>query len=98
MNQDNYFNYIVSRLTLDDMNVLGILSDNEANATFKAMWKKEVFEISGLTEANFRKVIYRLEAINFLGVVTGKKEHMYYITTFGVTAISKSLEGVEKVC
>lgn len=89
-----YFNHIVSKLTIDDMNILGILTDNDATATFKAMKKKDVHLKSGLSEANYRKIIYRLDAINFIETVTGNKEHMYYITTFGRKAVEKSLEEV----
>lgn len=94
MKAENYFQHIVSRLTLDEMDILGVLTDHDATATFKAMRKKEVYEKSGLTEANFRKVIYRLDAINFLETVTGNKEHLYYITNLGLMAVSQSLEGV----
>lgn len=91
---NNYFHHIVSKLTIDDMNILGILTDQDATATFKALKKRDVYERSGLTEANFRKIIYRLDAINFIETVTGSKEHMYYITSFGLSAIDQSLEGV----
>lgn len=94
MKQENYFKHIVSRLTIDEMNVLGILTDNDATATFKAMRKKEVFDRSCLSEANFRKIIYRLDAVNFIETVSGNKEHMYYITQFGLMAIDESLDGV----
>lgn len=94
MKGEHYFNHITSRLTLDEMDILGILADNDATATFKAMKKKEVFELSKKSEANFRKIIYRLDAINFLETVTGNKEHMYYVTNFGLYAIDQSLEGV----
>jgi predicted transcriptional regulator len=90
----DYFQHIVTKLTIDDMNILGILTDNDATATFKAMRKKDVFNKSGLSEANYRKVIYRLDAINFIETVTGSKEHMFFITNFGLTAVEQSIEGV----
>lgn len=95
--KNDYFQNIVNNLTLDDMNVLGILIDNEATATFKSMRKKDIFERSGLSEANYRKVIYRLDAINFIETVIGNKEHMLFITNFGIMAVEKSLEGVSNL-
>lgn len=94
MKGEHYFQHITSRLTIDEMNIIAVLTDNEATATFKAMKKKDVFELSKLSEANFRKIIYRLDAINFIETVTGNKEHMYYVTSFGLNAIDQSLEGV----
>lgn len=91
---DSYFNHIVSKLTIDDMNILGILTDNDATATFKAMKKKDIHKRSGLSEANYRKIIYRLDAINFIETVTGGKEHMFYITDFGKSAVERSLEEI----
>lgn len=87
----DYFSHIVKRLSFDDMNVLSILFDKDAVAKFKAVKKSEVFNSSELTEANFRKVVYRLDAINFLETVVGNKEHRYFITNFGVKAINDSL-------
>ena len=94
MHKEQYFQHVVSRLNLDEMNVLGILTDDDATATFKSMKKKELYERSGLSEANFRKIIYRLDAISFVETVTGSKEHMYYVTNFGLMAINQSLDGV----
>ena len=87
----DYFSHIVKRLTFDDISILSILSDSEATAKFKSLKKSDLSNDSGLTEANFRKAIYRLDAINFVETVTGHKEHRYYITELGMKAISESL-------
>lgn len=91
---ESYFKHIISRLTFNEISILGILADNDATASFKALKKKTLYKESNLTEANFRKYIYRLDAINFIEAVTGNKEHMYYITNFGLDAIDQSLQGV----
>lgn len=90
MNND-YFQHVVGKLNIDDMNILGILTDMDATATFKAIRKKDVFERSGLSEANYRKVIYRLDAMEFIQTVVGGKEHMLFITDYGTMAINHSL-------
>lgn len=92
---DNYFAEILSSLSHDDLKILGILNDEEANLKFKAIKKKTVGDISDLTEANFRKAIYRLEAIKFINVVTGQKEHKLFITDFGQRALFESLSKEE---
>jgi RIO-like serine/threonine protein kinase len=89
----DYFEHIVSRLTLDDMQILAMLSDKDFTASFKAVKKKEIFELLGFSEANYRKTIYRLDALNFIETLTGVKEHKIYITNYGLLAIQKSLEG-----
>lgn len=88
---EQYFDHILSRLTLDEMGILGVLLDYDATATFKAMKKKILFEHGGLSEANFRKIIYRLDALNFIETVSGNKEHMYFITGYGKNAMEKSI-------
>jgi hypothetical protein len=90
---DLYFQHIVARLTLDDISILGILADNKATAPFKAMRKKSFIEEMGISEANLRKTIYRLGAVDFIGTVIGNKEHKLFITDIGSLAIEKSLEG-----
>lgn len=92
---DNYFTEILSSLSNDDLRILGILNDEDASVKFKAIKKKSISEMSKLTEANFRKVIYRLEAIKFINVVTGQKEHKLYITEFGQKALFDSLSKEE---
>lgn len=90
----NYFNDVVSSLTIDDMNILGILYDKEATAGFKAMINNEVYEMSGLSEATYRRIIYRLAANKFIEIIGVKKQNALYITEYGIQAIMKSLEGV----
>lgn len=91
---DDYFKDVVSSLSIDDMNILGILYDNEALATFKAINGNEVFETSGLSEATYRKIIYRLIANKFVEAVTLKRQHSLFITQYGATALKTSLEGM----
>lgn len=90
---NSYFDYIVSKLDLNELKILGILYDNNAITTYKAMLKKNVIEESGLTEAKFRKSLTKLEANCFVEIVTGSKSHKIYLTDYGVSALSKSLEG-----
>lgn len=91
----SYFDTITSKLTLDDMNVLGILYDNDATAKFKSMTNKNVIEQTQLTHAKYRKAINRLDALHFIETVIGGKEHGLYVSEFGIAAINKNLEGVD---
>lgn len=93
MNND-YFKSVVSSLTVDDMNVLEILYRKESDAAFKAMSNSEVLQSSGLSEATYRRIIYRLEANKFIEIINVKKQNALYITRYGVEAILKSVEGV----
>lgn len=85
---DSYFTSIVNRLTLDDIQVLNTLSKQESTNRFSARTKKEILDKSELSEAMFRKCINRLDAIHFIEICTGNKEHLVYITDYGLQAIN----------
>lgn len=90
-----YFDHIISSLTIEDMAVLGILIDHDATAAFKAMKRNAVLDVSGMSLANFRKTIGQLTAMRLIEVVTGRKEHKIFLTVYGKQALEKSLEGVD---
>lgn len=90
----NYFQEVISSLTYNDMKVLGILFDNEADASFKAMKNTDILERTKLTEANYRKIIYRLVASKFIEVINHQKNKNIYITDFGVQALQTTMKGV----
>jgi hypothetical protein len=87
----DYFQQIVNRLTLDDLQVLTHLQDNEATATFKALKNQKLFELSSLSEAKYRKTIAKLASILFVETDSSEREHSLYITQYGLSAIRKSL-------
>jgi hypothetical protein len=89
---DNYFDHIVNRLRLDDIGMLAKLFDEDATVPFKAMSKKTILEELKISEANLRKTIYRLEAVDFVQAVTGIKEHKIYITELGALAIQEQFK------
>jgi len=89
---NDYFSYILSNLSLNEMKVLGILSDNQANMVFKAMKKKTIQDLSQLSTAKLRKSLDRLEANRFIDFVTSEKEHKIYITEYGQIALNQSLK------
>ncbi|WP_299831288.1 hypothetical protein [uncultured Metabacillus sp.] len=89
---NDYFSYILSNLSLNELSVLGILSDNQANLVFKSMKKKTIQDLSQLSTAKFRKSLDRLEANRFIEIVTNEKEHKIYITEYGQIALNQSLK------
>lgn len=89
---EQYFYDVVSSLSIEDMNVLGVLYDNDATATFKSMMTTQVSEGSGLSEATYRKIIYRLIGNKFIQVVTLKRQHSMFITQYGIQALKTSLK------
>jgi DNA-binding MarR family transcriptional regulator len=84
---DAYFLSLTDRLSLEEIELLNNLTSTESTTRFSAKTKKELFKISKLTEARFRKILYRLEALNFISIVAGSKEHLIYVTEYGQTAI-----------
>ncbi|WP_139996320.1 hypothetical protein [Paenibacillus paridis] len=89
---EEYFQYIVENLNVQDIQMLRILSNEGANAKYKAMLNAKAFEKSGLTEAKYRYVITRLTAMRFIEVNTTSKEHSLFINGYGKKALSATLE------
>ncbi|WP_080845580.1 hypothetical protein [Cytobacillus gottheilii] len=85
---DKYFNAIVDGLNLQDIEVLNVLTSTRATSLLSAITRKEVNDKVSYSEAIFRKTLQRLEAIKFVNVVTGNKEHSIYATEFGQNAIN----------
>jgi hypothetical protein len=52
-----YFELIIRKLTIDEMAVLGILLDKDATAAFKSIKRNDLFQLSQLSIANFRKTM-----------------------------------------
>lgn len=92
---ESYFHHIVSKLSYDEMSVLGYLSDNLADAMFKSIKKKDVQNEINLSTANFRKALYRLEANRFIEINSNSKEHRLFITEFGQLALNEQLQEEE---
>jgi DNA-binding IclR family transcriptional regulator len=91
---EQYFNDVVSSLSLDDMRILSILFDNEASAGFRAMKNIDIQNLSGLSESTYRRCVNRLRANKFIETFIGKKQHSLYVTHYGTQALKISLEGV----
>jgi predicted transcriptional regulator len=89
-----YFEHITRRLTIEELEILGRLLEEDATATFKAIKRKDVFEVSGWTLANFRKIMTKLTATALVSMVMGGKEQKVYLTNYGQEALEKSLEEV----
>lgn len=89
---DRYFLSLTERLSLEEIEILNSLTSNEASNRFSARTKKEVQEESKLSEAKFRKILYRLEAMNFIEIVSGSKEHLMFVTEYGQNAIHSIYE------
>jgi predicted transcriptional regulator len=92
---NTYLDEISDSLSINELSVLGLLTDHHADATFKSMKRGRLMELSNLSISDFRKVINRLEITKFIGIVYGQKEHKIFITEFGQYALAKSLEKIE---
>lgn len=91
----SYFDYISSKLTLDEMLILGYLNDKQANTAFKSVKRKQILEEIKLTMSRFRNALLKLDASGFIETVTGTKEHRIYVTEYGQMALSKQLQEEE---
>lgn len=87
-----YFDLVVKSLTLEDSHVLGILYEQDATAKVKAMISKNVSLQGNLSEAKFRKIVGRLQALIFVNINSDYKEHSMYITEYGLKALHQILD------
>ena len=92
---DSYKDVIISKLTLDDVLLLGILYENDATMTHKAMRKKSILEKSNLTDARYKKSLYRLSGGYLIDTVSGITEQRLFLTNEGCKATEIKLEGDE---
>lgn len=88
---DQYFYDVVDSLSMEEMSVLGILYDNQATVTFKSMNTTDVAGRCSLSDATYRKIMYRLSGNRFIELVKMKRQHSMYITHYGIEALRKSL-------
>lgn len=88
----SHFTSLVDRLTLEDMEVLNVLAKQESISRFSAKTKKEIIKETNLGESLLRKTIIRLEAMNFINIVLGNREHLLYVNEYGQEAIQHIYE------
>lgn len=91
---EQYFQEVVSELSIDDLRLLGFLFDHESTASFKSVTNIYVMNKCGFTEANLRKSVYRLVANKFISIVLMKRQQSFFITQWGVSALKKSINEV----
>ncbi|MWV44855.1 hypothetical protein GRF59_14635 [Paenibacillus sp. HJL G12] len=91
---ENYFEYVLSSLTIDDVFILGALQEAEATAGFKAVSNADLQKTVAFTEATYRRTINRLCANKFVETINVKKQNLLYLTEYGIAAVTKSLERV----
>ncbi|MCY8539405.1 hypothetical protein [Bacillus haynesii] len=97
---NSYLERVSANLNHDDLAVLTYLNQNDASIKLKAMSKHEVIEESAragmtLSEAAIRKALYRLEALMFIEIVPGSRNHKLMITDFGTSALLSQLERID---
>lgn len=87
-----YFETIVDKLSLEEIELINALTKDSAVNRFSALKKKELFDSLNITETSFRKSILRLEALNFIEISAGNRNHYVYVTDFGQQAIQNIAE------
>ena len=92
---ESYFENVIRQMTVEEVKVLGHLYEEDANASFKAIARKKVQEVLGLSQVEFRKTIEKLTATQFVDVVQGKREHRIFLTVYGQEALETSLHEEE---
>lgn len=92
---DDYLNEIISNLTIEDINLLGILQAEDASTKQKSIRLQSVFAKCETTEAKFRKLIDKLSALKFVTINKDYKEHRLFISDYGVIALNNILQTME---
>lgn len=83
---NEYFNTVVSRIKAEDILLLNILAKEGSTAVYKALPRSRLTDLSELTEANFRKVLHKLQALCFIEIDNSSKESLIYLTSYGLQA------------
>jgi predicted transcriptional regulator len=94
----DYFDYVVNRMDIDELSVLGILFDNEATVVFKAIPGKDIMGMANLSKSKFYRLLNRLSSAGFVECSKGLNYSKIYLTQYGVEALEKSLEGEDVEC
>lgn len=92
---EEYFHHILKSLTIEDVSILGILYDEDANSKVKAIKSPLLYGRSDTSEAKYRKVIGRLTSLNFIEINSDYKEHSLFITEYGKKALELTIENMK---
>jgi predicted transcriptional regulator len=84
---EEYWEFLIQRLTLEDAIILTILNDHDITTSVRSMSTSDLMEKSNLTEAIYRKCIIKLTSLRFIEINTGKKQYAYFLTEFGLNAL-----------
>lgn len=90
---NEYFDYIIKHLTIEEMQILAYLKDTDATIAFKSIKRTEILQATELSIAHFRKAIGKLVSTCLIDVVTGSKEQKVFLTEYGLKAIKPIEEG-----
>jgi len=92
---EEYIQEVIQNLTLDDLKLINALYNKDATTKFKSVTNKYATKESTLSASKYRKSLDRLTGNCFVEHVIGGKEHRVFVTTYGMYALEKTLEGVE---
>jgi RIO-like serine/threonine protein kinase len=87
-----YFQTVVTKLTGDDMSIIGALQGDEGkirNSAFKAMNTSMLQQVAKLSRFKFKTALTRLLALQLVGEVSTNKCKSYYLTIYGQQAIEQ---------
>lgn len=86
---NEYFQTVVSRIKSEDITLLNILAKEGSIAAYKAIPRSRLMDLSELSDANFRKVLQKLQALCFIEIENSAKESEIYLTAYGQQAHGK---------
>lgn len=89
---NDYFIYTISKLSFDEMYILGYLLDHSSDSKFKSIKKSIIQQNLNLTLAKLRKSLCTLEAKSLIEIDNSSKEHGIFITNYGKLALEQQLK------
>lgn len=92
---NDYFYSIVKSTSLDELQILGYLFDQEATETFKAIPRRDVITHLNLTKTKAQNLLTVLESKKFIEVRREAHSHKLVINEFGQIALEESLKGAD---
>lgn len=92
IHKDSYFTHVIQNLSFREITLLGVLYDQDATLPFKSLSRKELQEESKLSTSTFKKTLYSLHSMKFIGIVSSDKPHTVFLTDYGEEAMYHILE------
>ncbi|WP_099301850.1 hypothetical protein [Bacillus sp. Marseille-P3800] len=87
-----FFKSVANLTSNEELRILALLYEREADSIFKSISRKKIQDGLSFKEASLRKCLLLLQGKQFIQSNHHTKEIKYFISEFGIQALTYSLE------